>query len=237
MLDKLPTLFELIDDLFSRSQPFDAYNYKGTISIAINTSLYRPVSRRLYQHLRPLMPKATLKIINWGQDTEHDLKLAKVHLGINYLPLDISKQVLQKKIAHCYFKLICREGHPVLKTERTTQDIGQYPLALLELPDFNKRENLIETKLREFGITPIVGLRADQLSICLHVVSQTDSLMPCVDIFDVDLPAGTTFFSAHKAHQLDSDIGIFIPNKLARAPLNRWLLNEVQQVFITENNS
>ncbi|MCG9626780.1 LysR family transcriptional regulator [Vibrio mediterranei] len=231
LLEKLPALFELLEDLFSRNQQFNPALYTGDISIAINTTLYRPVSRRLYHHLRPLLPNATLKIINWGQDTEHDLKLARLHIGINYLPLDISKQVIQKKLTHCYFKLICRDGHPVLETQRTTQDIGQYPLALLQLPDFNKKENLIETKLREVGITPQVGLRADQLSICLHVVAQTDSILPCVDIFDADLPQGTQFFSAHKEHQLGSDIGALIPSKLSNAPLVKWLYSEVRTVF------
>ncbi|MCL9773773.1 LysR family transcriptional regulator [Vibrio methylphosphonaticus] len=236
LLAKLPSVFELMEDIFSRNQQFDPSQYTGDISIAINTSLYRPVSRQLYSHLRPLLPHATLKLINWGQDTEHDLTLARLHMGINYLPLDISKQVIQKHLGHCYFKLICREGHPILATERTTQDIGQYPLALLQLPDFNKKENLIETTLRQAGIAPKVSIRADQLSICLHVVAESDSLLPCVDIFDVDLPEGTRFFSVHHDHRLDSDIGAFIPSKLSRTPLVQWLHKEINDIFLAQGS-
>ncbi|WP_061016392.1 LysR family transcriptional regulator [Vibrio splendidus] len=235
LLDKLPALFELLEDVFSRNQNFKPSEYTGDICIAINTSMYRPISRKLYTHLSASMPNATLKIINWGQDTEHNLAMARVHIGINYLPLDISKQIIQKKVARCTFKLVCREGHPIINTLRTAHDVGQYPLALLQLPDFNKKENLIETKLRESGVTPNVALRADQLSICLHVVSQSNALMPCIDIFDTELPKGTRFISPNKEDTPSSDIGAFIPSKLSRTPLVTWLHKEIDQIFSHAN--
>lgn len=235
LLDKLPAIFELLEDVFSRNQPFNPELYTGDICIAINTSMYRPVSRELYQHLRALAPNATLKIVNWGQDTEHNLTMARIHLGINYLPLDISKQIVQRKIARCAFKLVGRDNHPILATEKTAHDVGKYPLVLLQLPDFNKKENLIETKLRQAGMIPNVALRADQVSICLHVVSQSDSLMPCIDIFDTNLPSGTTFISPNTKDTLSSDIGTFIPSKLYRTPLVVWLNQEVVQLFSRYN--
>ncbi len=231
LLDKLPALFQLLEDLFSRSQNFKPSEYTGDICIAINTSMYRPVSRELFTHLSALAPKATLKIVNWGQDTEHNLTMARVHIGINYLPLDISKQIIQKKVTRCTFKLVCREGHPIIDTERTASDVGKFPLALLQLPDFNKKENMIETKIRELGITPNVVLRADQLSICLHVVSQSNALMPCIDIFGTDLPRGTRFISPNKEETPSSDIGAFIPSKLYSTPLVAWLYKEIDKVF------
>ncbi|WP_295898639.1 LysR family transcriptional regulator [uncultured Vibrio sp.] len=235
VLEKLPNIFELIEDTFEINQAFIPDQYTGEVSIAINASLYRAVSRQLYDHLRPLMPNATLRMSNWGVDTEHHLTLARLHIGINYLPLDVSKQIIQKQLAHCHFELICREDHPVLKTERKAEDIAKYPLTLLQLPDFNKRENLIETKLRAAGITPNIGLRADQLSICLHAVSRSDSILPCVNIFDFDLPEGTRFFAAHPQDRLESDIGAFIPNKLSRSPLVKWLHQEISHVFSEPN--
>ncbi len=86
LLEKLPALFELLEDLFSRNQQFNPALYTGDISIAINTTLYRPVSRRLYHHLRPLLPNATLKIINWGKILSTILSLhAFILASITYL--------------------------------------------------------------------------------------------------------------------------------------------------------
>ncbi|CAH6881259.1 LysR family transcriptional regulator [Vibrio chagasii] len=233
LLNKLPILFELFNDVFSRSQTFTPGEYSGEICIAINTTMYRPISRALYEHLSLLVPNATLRIVNWGQETEHNLTMARIHLGINYFPLDISKQIIQKKLVSCTYKLVCRDNHPIIDTNRTARDVGMYPLALLHLPDFNKTSNVIETKLRESGITPKVAVRADQLSICLHVVSKSDALMPLIDIFDADLPDGTRFISAHDADTPSGEIGLFIPAKLSKSPLVTWLNNEIKTVFLS----
>ncbi|MGF1696737.1 LysR family transcriptional regulator [Vibrio kyushuensis] len=231
VLRKLPLAFDVLDDIFSHAEQFDISNYTDEICIAISTSLYQPIAHKVYAHLRETIPNATIRLVNWGENTEHDLKVGKIHLGINYYPLEVSKALSQKKLSYAQFKLICRVGHPIFQSKGRLEDIGAYPLALLEQPDFATDKNLIERKLLAIGITPKVELKADQLNICLDAVKESDLLLPYADLPGVKLPEGVQFYSGHKDEQIGSDVGTFIATRSVNTPLIHWLSNELRFMF------
>lgn len=230
LLAKLPFIFEQLEAFFAPSADFEPSQYSGEISVAINTALYQPVSRQFYSQIRPILPKATLKIVNWGDETEHGLMRGTVNMGINFFPLEISKQVVQKKLGYGEFKYICREDHPVLSTEMKFEDVGQYPLALMLHPDFAKssKESLLESLIKGVGGNPRVALRSDQLEMCLDVVAKSDSILPCMDVFDVALPEGTRFAIANERDRLGTNLGVYMPAKTATTPMMKWLYREVE---------
>ncbi|WP_047049798.1 LysR family transcriptional regulator [Vibrio mexicanus] len=229
LLKKLPVAFEVIDEIFRDLDKFEPEEYNDDISIAIGSSIYHWISLPLYTYLKQHLPNATIKLLNWNSNTEHELKVGSIHLGINFYPLDVSKSLLQRKLVYNDFMLVCREGHPVLDSERRAQDIGQYPLALLELPDFSKERNLIEHLLLAEGIVPKIHLRADELSLCLSVVANSDLLLPTSEPLDsAQLPEGTTLVVPHPDNKIGRHVGLFTAVRTANTPMMHWLIEQIE---------
>ncbi|WOT04470.1 LysR family transcriptional regulator [Shewanella youngdeokensis] len=230
ILDKLPRLFEVLGDVFDGHAQFSPTDYSGELSVAINTSIYRPLSRVFFEHLNQLAPKATLKLVNWGWSTEEDIKNGKIHCGINYYPLEISKTLAQKKLATVPFKICCHKDHPFVTSRRTLKDLAEQPIALLVMPDFVNKRNMIEDILIQHGFQPKVKLRADQLSICLNILKKSEAVMPVSDIFDFELSSNLTLVDLSEG-DYTSGVGLIQPYRNSVTPVTRWLTSQVEQVF------
>ena len=235
LLVMLPHAIHAVESVLYHGRFFAPEQYTSPVTIAINASLYRAMSKTLMKGLMSKLPNASLKFLTWGLDTEANLLNGSIDLGINYHPLELSSALEQKQIGHIPFKLCCHKDHPLTKGTHGFIDIVGYPLALSWMPDFIDTESIMERMIRQLGATPNVRLRADQLNICFNYLAEGEAIMPVVDLQDIDLPEDLTLVGL-KEKNLGSYIGLTYNSRSAGHSMIQWLLHETELLLQTRHN-
>ncbi len=226
---RLPAAMDLLTDLVDGDGLFEPTNFYGRFTIAINGFISQWVSPKLIHTLSQKSPNAELNIINWEHRTAELLLDGQIDIGVSYFPQNLSKQLLQQRIARDKFVFICRKDHPISESTISLAHFQRYPLAQQLIPNWNENANITVQILKQFGIDAKVQLRSNQLSIILEAIRATDMLFPCSQ-FTADLLS-----EEYKQLKIDpifpipeSDIGVTMANKRRRHPLNAWLQSEVK---------
>ncbi|WP_084888932.1 LysR family transcriptional regulator [Vibrio sp. qd031] len=129
LLDKLPYVLNAISTMYEGRVIDDIDNYSGNISIVVSTSLFNPFAVLAAKHFHRVAPNATVEVKNWGWQTERDLINGNIHVGINYFPLLISKEIISKPICDIPRQTCARQFHPLLSLDHkpTFANIADYP--------------------------------------------------------------------------------------------------------------
>lgn len=226
---RLPEAMDLLIEVVDGAGQFEPESFDGRLTIAVNGFISQWVSPSVIQMLNQKSPNAELNIINWERSTAEQLLDGQIDLGISYFPQNVSKQLLQQRIARDEFIFICRKEHPITEPMISLPHFKRYPLAQQLIPNWNENNNITVQTLKQFGVDAKVQLRSNQLSIILEAIKSTDMIFPCSQ-FTANLLGDD-----YKQLRIDpilptpeSDIAIILPNKRRRHPLTSWLQSEIQ---------
>lgn len=225
LLAKLPALMEALDELYNKSNTFIPSEHTGDITIHINAALSRPLMSLLFTKLNEAAQKATITLHSWTTDSEYKLKQGIVDLGINFYPLDVSKEITQTQIANPKYFLCCHESLPLLSNPKPSiNDITQYPFVLTQMPDFNREQNLLLNAFSEADRVPRVIVRSDKIDVCIDTTRQIPSLLI---INEMTKPALTDDLRIIDISHIDeihpSPVGILRSYRTVESPYYQWL--------------
>lgn len=234
LLKQLPEVLSGLEALFEQGITFNPEYYGGEISIHINTVLYEPLMSSLFRKLLSLAPRATFNIQNWSHDTEQKIKTRQVDLGINFMPLSLSKEIIQYSTMSTQFLICCRKGHPLSENIKfTPQDLGQWPFALMLMPDYHRGESYSESYLKARNISPKVCLRTDKMELCFEAVRNHDCVFPVSHIVRSVLPEDMVLLSIeHLDATPDYSIGCFYSYRSRHSPYIEWLHGVISNVLM-----
>lgn len=237
LLLQLPDIIERLQTLFDNNEQFDPKAYRGDITVHINTILYHPMAAALFERLHSLAPNATIQIENWSTQSEHKLKSNLVDIGINFLPLNLSKEIIQDHVCSTRIKLCCRQDHIMnIHKEVTIEAVANSPLVLMIMPDYNIRENQIENYLKNKNFKANVLLRADKMDLCFDIVRKYNAVLPVSQLATLSVPEDLALMDLDKFNDIpDYAIGTFFSHKMRGASYQRWL-NETIGGLIIELN-
>lgn len=233
LLDKLPYLFNVISNVYEDKLIDDIENYSGNISIAVNTMLFNPFAVHIAKHFNKIAPDATIDVKNWGWQTEKDLINGNIHIGINYFPLQISKEVIPKSICDIPRRICARKSHPLFNLERlpTLEDIAAYPFVLMEQPNYSNHRTFIEQTLIEENYTPKVILRSDNSYLCSEILKETDGIMPVAGISQSFLDKELSIIDQDpNIKTMDNQIAMYYTLTSKGSVLTNWIAKEVERV-------
>lgn len=225
LLRQLPDVLSRLEAIFEQGSSFNPEDYSGEINIHINTVLCYPLMEPLFKALTKTAPNATIVIQNWSHDTEVKIKTNQVDLGINFMPLGITKEIVQQHVVAAQFKLCCSTEHPMSrKGSITPQDVGSMPLALMLMPDYHQGETFAETYLRARDIEPRVLLRTDKIGLCYQAVRKHHCLFPVSHIVRHSIPENMTLLDIeHFEDGPEFSIGGFFAHRSRHSPYLTWL--------------
>lgn len=227
----LPVLSQLEQVLEPESE-FDVAQFDGTVNIAINGFIANSISAKLTQILLAQAPQVKVNIVDWGTHTLDLLTSGEVDLGVNYYPLELSKQVYQKRVASDDFVLVCRTGHPLANTLLKSDQQESLQLASLVVSDWNDNIALAPNVLADVGIKTEVKIRSTYLHSLLSIVKQSDVLFPCSKLLANSLSDEFSFVQfPHMPNMPNGDIGMTIGRKHRNQPKMCWLESCIEEVF------
>ena len=169
---------------------------------------------------------------NWDKETHNKLLTNDVDIGINYYPLDISKQIYQKKIAQDKFVAVVRNEHPLANKKLSEVKEKEIEIAQLLVPDWNDKTIHALSSLASIGIEGKLKYRSTYLHSILSVVRSKDILFPCSKLFADTL--GSEFSQVILANKLiepSGDIGLYVSRQSRNQPFVRWLQQVIQEQF------
>ncbi|MGR5064999.1 LysR family transcriptional regulator [Photobacterium sp. DNB22_13_2] len=234
LLTRLPHVLSEIEELFRDNHTFEPDQFDGVIKIHINASLCHPLTSILIEKFHQLAPKATLQFEDWSYNTEQQIKIGQIDLGINFYPINVSQEIFQKPLCYPKFKLCCAKDNPIaLKDRITLDDIANSPLVLAIMPGYNNKENYIETYLKRRGYIPNVLLRTDKLEVCSKVIKMTNSLCPVSEIVSPIMEEeGLILIDVDHLDDVEHyPIAYFINNRVKDSAYSEWLIQIVTEVI------
>ncbi|MCK6263505.1 LysR family transcriptional regulator [Vibrio sp. ZSDE26] len=231
LMQKIPDIMESLDQLYNRNDTFDPSTYNGNITVHINAAIARPLMSHLFSRLYSEAPNATIILHSWTPDSEADLKQGIVDLGVNYYPLELSKEIIQTQIANPKLFLCCHISNPLLtKEDVTLQEITNYPFVLTQMPDFNRQQNQLIKFIRESGYQPKVAVRSDKIDVCLDTTRQIPSFYIMNELATHSLTKDLQLIDiSHIEGIVPNPVGLFCSYRTADTPYQKWLNKRVEQ--------
>ncbi|WP_229624375.1 LysR family transcriptional regulator [Vibrio parahaemolyticus] len=98
LVSKIGPLLTELENVYSDSSQLLTKDYAGELSIAISSAMYFALSETIYLQLKNDFPSATIRIVNWSESTEQQILNTKIHIGINYHPIDVSKDLVREPL-------------------------------------------------------------------------------------------------------------------------------------------
>lgn len=208
--------------------------YSGEIGLAINSMMSFSFANEIYNRLANDFPNATIRIVNWSESTEQQLLNSKIHVGINYFPIEVSKDLVGRSVLPDKFYLLVRKEHPLKKQSVSLQDIAQYPLVVSMIPNYSDRKSKIEHVLSKMKLQSKIMLRSDNVDLCLDVLNRSDCIMPINSLLRNKVAKDYSILNT----DFDMDdygsfgqIGVFYSQQLNQTQLGAMILESINKVF------
>lgn len=234
LVEKVTPLLIDLEGLYAEFNNQKVLEYAGEISIAINSGMYYTLADDIYFTLKKDFPSASIKIINWSESTEQHLLNSKIQIGINYHPLEVSKDISQQVVIPVSFRLLARSKHPLEGKSVNLKDIAQYPLVVSVMPNFTNKISKIELALAKLKLGSKIILRSDDAHLSLTTLKRSEAIMPVNEL--LAQKAGNEFITLDTSFSIDSympstQVGLFCSNKFAMSKLGKSILNSIEHTL------
>jgi len=216
--DKLPLLLDQLDNLVDGKSNFDPEVYSGNITIVINGFIANWLSQRLFEDISLRVPQAQINLLTWGPNTIDKIIEGEVHVGINFLPLNTTKKIVQRKIGKEEFVFLCHKGHPLKETKPSFDEINHYSFASLIVPDWNETKPFVEAANLN------IQLRSSYIETLLKALDGTNLLFPVSIRMANQLADRYRYILIPDMVKIPPiDFAMFVSNNKKHHPMNVWL--------------
>lgn len=237
ILAQLPDVFHSLESLFDGVGPFVPADYCGDIKIALNSFLNQSMSIDIYQALRKSAPDASIQITSWDTVTENDLKTGVLQLGINYTPMQMSKEIRQIPIIEEGFTICCRQKHPLVNTIPSIVQLSSFPLVVFLVPEMNTIRSHSEQVLLRAGYQPKVLLRTDVLDTAFKTVSDSNALLALSISCVKKIPNSLTSIQVNEEISSPSGkIAFYVLNQNRTSQYYQWLMGTISSLIKQQVN-
>lgn len=232
LLIGLPAIIESISGLLVDQYEDFRVSYDGLISLAICAPFLSPFTTEIIKHFQDIAPNATLKIVNWDQHTEVNLLNKNIQVGLNYYPLSISKEIIQKPLCDVNFKLCVCKSHPLAKSTITLEDAVKYPLVITLIADYTNSESYIERIFADAGYKAKIAFQSDQVTLCYKKLALCDGIMPIHSSAELELPDELTLVDFSPSNlALGHKIGLYYSATSEKSRVTSWIADELKKVI------
>ncbi|KIF54348.1 LysR family transcriptional regulator [Vibrio owensii] len=229
-------VIHLVADLESLTQnnSIDPLTLNRHVVIAMNASIAQWFAPILLEHLAKQAPNLSFSIEDWHDTTPQSISNARVDYGIHYFPLDLPKNLIQKRGEKDSFVLACHSLHPLAGKDIVAEEVNRYPLAIHTMKYWNDTQDHLSQHLKKKGIEVKIGLRTAHLSVLLKALKFSEFLFPCSKYLANSLGPSFSYLTSND-HAFEAlrqkEFGFLYDNTKRNDPLINWLHNEVSSLM------
>nr|WP_087016400.1 LysR family transcriptional regulator [Thaumasiovibrio subtropicus] len=157
-------------------QRFNALEFEGQVTIALELSLLDIFGHGIHQALHKVLPKARLELVYWQEETLHQLLDRQIDYAVQFSLLPMPQEIYMHHLSDIKICLLARKEHPVLSHSSDWEAIHQLPLVLHKVNALNSKRQLIEEFYLDNGYKPNVCLVSHSTSALVHHLVNSDAI-------------------------------------------------------------
>ena len=171
----------IVNEINSLSEElaFDPSKAELRLSVAMSGYIAHWLAPAIIQYLAEHAPNIELTIEDWNELTPERINHQVIHCGIHYFPLDLNKNLVQRKMGKDLSVMVCRKDHPIINQPITMKTIASYPLAIHLQKHWNERQDQLSKLLLDHGIDFQVKLKTTHVNVIINTLESTNLLFPC----------------------------------------------------------
>ncbi len=228
---RLPAVINELRTLIFQNDNFDIRSHNGAFKIVIIDCLAERIGGGLFTEFFRNAPNTQLHLLGWGADTAEQLVSGEIDAAISYFPLDVSKQLVQRKLWEDEIIIIGRKEHPIKSAGVTLESIARYPLAHQIIPHWYEEMMLMDYMAKQ-GCQARIMFRSQYLMALYQVIRESDTLFcsPKItesliseDLEVFELPAPLSF------NRLP--FGLTFHGKNTHNPLFNWVEMKIRELI------
>ncbi|PMM54855.1 LysR family transcriptional regulator [Vibrio splendidus] len=229
---RLPNAMAKLEDLFHHSLSFSPQDLDIDITIAVNAFLLPVIGKHLMQVLSTTAPNVRLQLRAWGTSTVGDLMAERIDIAVNYYPMNISKQFVQRKVGKDSFVMLMNKQHEWTNEDITAEQAANYPLVQLLINNFNYN-SYTDMAIRAVGKEPLNRLKSTDLMLLTQCLQDDSHLMlPCSHRFADSVGKHFKYAAIkNKTHNPAGDIAAVHLNRFSSNPVHLWLIDHISQAL------
>ncbi|QBF83780.1 LysR family transcriptional regulator [Shewanella maritima] len=232
LAEKLPEIWRDLEEVINHEEEFQIEKLSGQLNIALHPLYIDLLSDKLFIELKQRASNVQLVISVWSNDTEAQLLEGKLDFGITIDPLDMSKEVSQRRLPKLYAKLYLNNQHPLIDEQINQHTFSKYALAILHVRGWNEHITYTERYLSRFGVTPKIEYRSPHPSSILNVVSQTQLLHPIVaNYYDLSSEQVSKKFIYIEDSPLMLDSAFCYHYRHRNSPIHQWFYETIEDML------
>ncbi len=227
----LPAI-ESLEHALSPQDSFSPNQLEGTITVAMNGFIANAYSATLCKQMLEQAPNVQLNVVSWDNQTSDKLLSGEIDAGVNYYPLELTKQLYQKKIANDRFVLLCRKNHPLAGKQLDSVAPQSVDIASLVIPDWNEKQAFAIRAFESVGLVGQIKFRSSYLHSIVEMVEQSDLVFPCSELLSHRLSNRLSTIEVPCTADIPTgDLAVVISRRLYRSPKYNWLREQVEASF------
>ncbi|MGY5450993.1 LysR family transcriptional regulator [Agarivorans sp. MS3-6] len=185
----VPSILSELANVVDHHNDFNPADLEGLLKVAMHPMLLASVAKRLFVVLQQYAPDLRLQVTTWGSDTCELIQRGQIDFGLCLLPVEGSKELVQRRVWRQPVYIYAREGHPIGNHPVSPQDFATYPTALIHVPGWSAARSEAEKFLASHHVDISVGFRSELPGSILDVLRVSDLIYPCVTFYPAeDIP-------------------------------------------------
>ncbi|WP_112477941.1 LysR family transcriptional regulator [Vibrio variabilis] len=173
--DGLDQQLKFWDEKLNEHAHIDPKTFTGELTIAISSVLLEALANELTSSLIfNLFPNAKLNITIWDEETPKDIQEGRVHLGLNFYPIDTPKYLRATPLTESRPVILSRVNHPIGLSELTIEEFQKYPrggVLVQGLPDYGAVLTRNHPEIFRFSY------RSASMSVLVNLIQHSDLLV------------------------------------------------------------
>lgn len=227
----LPKIFSDLQHTL-QGDSFSPEQLTGQMKIAMNGFIIETHGYQICEAINKDAPNLNIELHNFSPKTAAELINGEFDFAINYYPLDISKELRQVPIGLLTFIGICRVDHPLAHQHIPLQDIYNYDLVGLIVPEFNLHTMLAQTFSTQ-EVTKHPNFRSQTVNPLLNYIEHRDSIFiapkSLLETLNNHKFSYVTIDDEQKRNQIK--VGLFYNSKHMNSAKFKWIEKIVDNIL------
>lgn len=227
----LPKIFEALEGTL-KNDSFSPKQLTGKIKIAMNGFVIETHGYQICQAIKKDAPNISIELHSFTQTTADDLINGELDFALNYYPIDVSKELRQVPVGLFTYAGICNINHPMANKTIDLQEVFNYPLAGLIVPEFNFK-TMLAPQYSDRDITNQPEFRSQQVNPILKALENSNMLFiapqSLMDVLDPKKYALIEVEDKLKRHEMK--IALIYNTKYMNSEKFNWLEKLVDNIL------
>ncbi|MDV5169618.1 LysR family transcriptional regulator [Photobacterium rosenbergii] len=157
-------------------QSFEPKTFEGKVVIALELSLLEIFGTGIHQALNEALPKASLELIYWQQNSLQDILDRKIDYLIHFTLYPLPQDIYTHHLTDLEVCLVARKDHPVLSNSSEWEEIHHLPLVRLIPGSIQSKHYAFDELYLNKGYTPKTILVSHSLPVIIKKLENSDAI-------------------------------------------------------------